>query len=161
MEANVSHDGLSKIAAGNWRHSPVDAPAGAMTGLGVHLTDLFISFAGRPVSPRATPRRTPTCPRRRISCPVICGSLPAPRPCSLACRPRPIVGGSRCSAREAGSRREKAAMSTAACRRQTRRARDACVCRCAHRSRRHRILGGGSLGRNAIPLQRRGDSGQY
>ncbi len=53
MEANVSHDGFAKIAPGNWRHSPADAPAGAMTGLGVHLTDLFISFAGRPVSLRA------------------------------------------------------------------------------------------------------------
>jgi predicted dehydrogenase len=53
MEANVSHDGLSKIAAGNWHHNPADAPAGAMTGLGVHLSDLFISFAGRPVSLRA------------------------------------------------------------------------------------------------------------
>lgn len=54
MEANVSHDGFSRIAAGNWRQSPIDAPAGAMTGLGVHLTDLFISFAGHPVSLRAT-----------------------------------------------------------------------------------------------------------
>jgi predicted dehydrogenase len=53
MEANVSHDGFSKMAAGNWRHDPSNAPAGAMTGLGVHLTDLFISFAGRPVSLRA------------------------------------------------------------------------------------------------------------
>lgn len=53
MEANVSHDNLSRIAAGNWRHNPGDAPAGAMTGLGVHLTDLFLSFAGRPASLRA------------------------------------------------------------------------------------------------------------
>ncbi len=70
MEANVSHDGFTTIAAGNWRHNPADAPAGAMTGLGVHLTDLFISFAGRPVGLRATTGKTTDIPAAEdfISC---------------------------------------------------------------------------------------------
>ena len=53
MEANVSHDGLARLDPGNWRHDPFEAPAGVWTGLGVHLSDLFVSFAGRPVSVRA------------------------------------------------------------------------------------------------------------
>jgi predicted dehydrogenase len=53
MEANVSHDALARLDPGNWRHNPSDAPAGVWTGLGVHLSDLFVSFAGRPVSVRA------------------------------------------------------------------------------------------------------------
>ena len=70
MEANVSHDGLSKIAASNWRHNPADAPAGAMTGLGVHLTDLFISFAGHPIGVRARTAKNTDMPAAEdfISC---------------------------------------------------------------------------------------------
>ncbi len=53
MEANVSHDALARLDAGNWRHKTSEAPAGVWTGLGVHLSDLFVSFAGRPVSVKA------------------------------------------------------------------------------------------------------------
>lgn len=53
MEANVSHNVLAGIKAANWRHDPLNAPAGALTALGVHLSDLFISFAGKPASVRA------------------------------------------------------------------------------------------------------------
>lgn len=61
MEANVSHDALAKLGPGNWRHNPADAPAGVWTGLGVHLSDLFVSFAGRPVRVRArTAKKTKT-----------------------------------------------------------------------------------------------------
>jgi predicted dehydrogenase len=57
MEANFSHDLFARMAAGNWRVGAQDAPAGAMTALGVHLTDLFISFAGRPRTVRARTAR--------------------------------------------------------------------------------------------------------
>jgi predicted dehydrogenase len=53
MEANVSHDLFAHVEASNWRVGETDAPAAGMTALGVHLTDLFISFAGRPKSVRA------------------------------------------------------------------------------------------------------------
>lgn len=53
MEANVSHDLFAHVDATNWRVGEADAPAAGMTALGVHLTDLFISFAGRPTSVRA------------------------------------------------------------------------------------------------------------
>jgi predicted dehydrogenase len=46
LEANVSHDVLVPLGADNWRHGKAHAPAGLMTGVGVHLTDLFIAFAG-------------------------------------------------------------------------------------------------------------------
>ncbi|HEY1940845.1 MAG TPA: Gfo/Idh/MocA family oxidoreductase [Roseiarcus sp.] len=46
LEANVSHDILVALGADNWRHNASHAPAGLMTGVGVHLTDLFIAFAG-------------------------------------------------------------------------------------------------------------------
>ena len=53
LEANVSHDLFAHVDATNWRVHEKDAPAAGMTALGVHLTDLFISFAGRPKSVRA------------------------------------------------------------------------------------------------------------
>jgi predicted dehydrogenase len=53
MEANVSHDLFAHVDATNWRVSEADAPAAGMTALGVHLTDLFISYAGRPKTVRA------------------------------------------------------------------------------------------------------------
>ena len=37
----------------SWRLNATDAPAGAMTALGIHVTDLFISFVGRPKSVQA------------------------------------------------------------------------------------------------------------
>jgi predicted dehydrogenase len=53
LEANVSHNLFASLDASNWRVSPKDAPAGAMTALGIHVTDLFISFVGRPNSVQA------------------------------------------------------------------------------------------------------------
>jgi predicted dehydrogenase len=53
MEANVSHDLFAHVDATNWRVGEADAPAAGMTALGVHLTDLFISYAGRPKAVRA------------------------------------------------------------------------------------------------------------
>jgi predicted dehydrogenase len=53
LEANVSHNLFANADASNWRVSPKDAPAGPMTALGIHLTDLFVSFVGRPKSVQA------------------------------------------------------------------------------------------------------------
>jgi predicted dehydrogenase len=53
LEANVSHNLFAGLDATNWRLNAKDAPAGTMTALGIHLTDLFISFAGRPKSVQA------------------------------------------------------------------------------------------------------------
>ncbi|BDW10393.1 oxidoreductase [Polynucleobacter sp. SHI8] len=57
VEANVSHNLFAKMDAGNWRVQDQDAPAGAMTALGVHLTDFFISMLGCPTQVRAKTRR--------------------------------------------------------------------------------------------------------
>jgi predicted dehydrogenase len=57
LEANVSHNLFARMDASNWRVGATDAPAGPMTALGVHLTDLFISFAGRPRAVRARTAR--------------------------------------------------------------------------------------------------------
>lgn len=46
IEANWSHDILSTLDSDNWRGSVEEAPAGAMTGMGVHMTDLFLSLLG-------------------------------------------------------------------------------------------------------------------
>jgi predicted dehydrogenase len=46
IEANWSHDILAALDADNWRGSVEEAPAGAMTGMGVHMTDLFGSLLG-------------------------------------------------------------------------------------------------------------------
>jgi predicted dehydrogenase len=48
LDANVSHDLFRALDAGNWRLSRENAPAGAMTALGIHLTDMFVSLAGKP-----------------------------------------------------------------------------------------------------------------
>jgi predicted dehydrogenase len=53
LEANVSHNLFASLDGSNWRVSAKDAPAGAMTALGIHVTDLFISFVGRPKAVRA------------------------------------------------------------------------------------------------------------
>ncbi len=45
-EANFSHDIFSSVEADNWRGSTEEAPAAGMTGMGVHLSDLFISMLG-------------------------------------------------------------------------------------------------------------------
>ncbi|MGI9522225.1 MAG: Gfo/Idh/MocA family protein [Hyphomicrobiaceae bacterium] len=46
-EAAFSHDKLSLVPAGDWRTSATLSPAAGMTAMGVHLTDLFISYFGR------------------------------------------------------------------------------------------------------------------
>ena len=57
MDANVSHDLFRRMAPSNWRLDPVHAPAGMMTAVGIHLTDLFIDFAGAAREVRARPAR--------------------------------------------------------------------------------------------------------
>jgi predicted dehydrogenase len=49
LDANVSHDIFRALDPANWRLSRENAPAGAMTALGIHLTDMFVSLAGDPV----------------------------------------------------------------------------------------------------------------
>ncbi len=49
MDANVSHNNFRKMDPSNWRRDPKHAPAGAWTALGIHLGDMFVSLAGRPV----------------------------------------------------------------------------------------------------------------
>ena len=46
IEANFSHSIFASVAADNWRGSQAEAPAAGMTGMGVHLTDLFIAMLG-------------------------------------------------------------------------------------------------------------------
>jgi predicted dehydrogenase len=55
LDANFSHNLFRGIDPANWRLSRENAPAGAMTALGIHLTDMFIALAGEPtrVSARA------------------------------------------------------------------------------------------------------------
>ncbi|MGO9771539.1 MAG: Gfo/Idh/MocA family protein, partial [Roseiarcus sp.] len=53
LEANVSHDVFRNIDRSNWRLSSAHAPAGMMTAVGIHLTDLFVHFAGPPAEVRA------------------------------------------------------------------------------------------------------------
>jgi predicted dehydrogenase len=49
MDANVSHNNFRRMDPSNWRRDPRHAPAGAWTALGIHLGDMFVSFAGRPL----------------------------------------------------------------------------------------------------------------
>lgn len=46
LDANISHNQFRKLAQTNWRLGQKNAPAGMMTGPGIHLTDLFVSLAG-------------------------------------------------------------------------------------------------------------------
>jgi predicted dehydrogenase len=46
MEANVSHDLFRKLDASNWRLDQKHAPAGMMTAVGIHVTDIFVALAG-------------------------------------------------------------------------------------------------------------------
>lgn len=46
-EAAFSHDKLIHVPPGDWRTVKATAPAGAMTAMGIHLTDLYISLFGR------------------------------------------------------------------------------------------------------------------
>ncbi len=45
-EAAFSHDKLIGVQPGDWRTRKETAPAAAMTGMGIHLTDLFIALFG-------------------------------------------------------------------------------------------------------------------
>jgi predicted dehydrogenase len=49
MDANVSHNNFRKMDLSNWRRDARHAPAGAWTALGIHLGDMFVSLAGKPV----------------------------------------------------------------------------------------------------------------
>ena len=46
-EAAFSHDKLIHVPKGDWRTLKKVSPAAAMTAMGIHLTDLLISFFGR------------------------------------------------------------------------------------------------------------------
>lgn len=46
-EAAFSHDKLIGVPKGDWRTSKAVSPAAGMTAMGIHLTDLLISFFGR------------------------------------------------------------------------------------------------------------------
>lgn len=46
LETNVSHDLFRKLDTANWRLSQKDAPAGMMTAVGIHITDIFVALAG-------------------------------------------------------------------------------------------------------------------
>jgi len=45
-EAAFSHDKLINVEPGDWRTLKTTAPAAGMTGMGIHLTDYFISLFG-------------------------------------------------------------------------------------------------------------------
>jgi predicted dehydrogenase len=49
MDANVSHNNFRRMDPSNWRLDPKHAPAGAWTALGIHLGDMFVSLAGKPM----------------------------------------------------------------------------------------------------------------
>lgn len=46
VETNISHDLFRHLAQDNWRLSPAQAPAGMMTAVGIHVTDVFIALCG-------------------------------------------------------------------------------------------------------------------
>ena len=46
VEANFSHDKLANLDADNWRVSPTESPAAAMTATGIHITDSYINMFG-------------------------------------------------------------------------------------------------------------------
>lgn len=50
----------AEVAAGDWRASSVEAPAAAMTGMGIHLTDLCIDLFGEIVKVHALTARRAT-----------------------------------------------------------------------------------------------------
>ncbi|HTO48682.1 MAG TPA: Gfo/Idh/MocA family oxidoreductase [Burkholderiales bacterium] len=60
LESNMSHNLFARMDPSSWRVRPTDAPAGAMTALGVHVTDLFLSLAGRPTRVQARTGRVMT-----------------------------------------------------------------------------------------------------
>ena len=57
LDANISHDLFRKSDPSNWRLNPEHAPAGMMTAVGIHMTDLFTLFAGPAAEVRAQTAR--------------------------------------------------------------------------------------------------------
>jgi predicted dehydrogenase len=57
LDANISHDLFRKADPTNWRLDPEHAPAGMMTAVGIHMTDLFTLFAGPAAEVRAQTAR--------------------------------------------------------------------------------------------------------
>lgn len=53
LEANISHDLFRNVRSDNWRLDPEHAPAGLMTAVGIHVTDIFVALAGPARSVRA------------------------------------------------------------------------------------------------------------
>jgi predicted dehydrogenase len=53
FDSNVSHDNFRKLAKDNWRLSTSSAPAGMMTAVGIHHTDLFVNLVGPAAEVRA------------------------------------------------------------------------------------------------------------
>ena len=53
FDANVSHDQFRKLHPTNWRLDGAHAPAGMMTAVGIHMTDLFAHLAGPAADVRA------------------------------------------------------------------------------------------------------------
>ncbi len=48
VEANYSTDWLKDVRPGDsWRGSPSEAPAGGMTGMGIHIVDAYVNMFGR------------------------------------------------------------------------------------------------------------------
>jgi predicted dehydrogenase len=54
LEANISHDLFRKLDSSNWRLDQKHAPAGMMTAVGIHATDIFVALAGAAQTVRAT-----------------------------------------------------------------------------------------------------------
>ncbi len=48
IEGNFSQDLFLRLAPGNWRLSPQEAPVGPLSATGIHIVDLAISFLGKP-----------------------------------------------------------------------------------------------------------------
>jgi len=50
IEASFCQNKMMNLPADNWRQSSAEAPAGPLTGTGIHLLDLSVSFLGAPES---------------------------------------------------------------------------------------------------------------
>ena len=53
FDSNISHNLFRKADPGNWRLNPEHAPAGMMTAVGIHMTDLFTLLGGPAAEVRA------------------------------------------------------------------------------------------------------------
>ena len=118
MDANVSHNNFRKMDPSNWRRDPRHAPAGAWTALGIHLGDMFVSLAGKPmrVAARTASQIFPA-PSEDFVCAEIDFADGARGRITCLSTPPFYARFTLLSATRAGSRCRKAAMSTRACRR--------------------------------------------